>query len=496
MPTLYTYPQAPAFDPVKNVLAKRAAFRVYARTDTTRATPLPVYADRAGTQVIDLQSDGLGLLPDFFTSAEQIVAVSAPYETPASSVEYLRGDPPSNYDLAVQDGYTGSLTDWLASLKGDKGDQGPAGGAGAAGGVPRVASYLVREEKLAKWRTALAAVTSAQTNVVVFGDSISEGTGTTNVANRWQTLLQRGLRYRNSGGTGAEFPFIPTMPVTSAPGFPVTTTGGATRNNTSGLGWKTGSLPIGATATFTFTGTSFKVSYASLSSTGVMSITIDGGTSTLLDTNSSVNGGGLSKLWASADLTPGPHTVKITNDASTPTGRVLWVHGLFTFNGDEGRGLRVLDAAYHGMQSAFFTATRNDAAATNLAVGGPVGLVLLNVGTNDYGAGTSPDVYKTNVAAFVTRLRQVYTGTIVLMNAYKGSGRDEALWAAYGDKLNEIAASDPDIAYFDWRLRMPDDPTPYNHPAGLNLYADTLHPSDGGNAWIASFLTDYLSLRA
>lgn len=42
----------------------------------------------------------------------------------------------SAYEVAVNDGYTGSVQDWLASLKGDKGDQGIQGEQGPAGTVP------------------------------------------------------------------------------------------------------------------------------------------------------------------------------------------------------------------------------------------------------------------------------------------------------------------------------------------------------------------------
>ncbi|MCM0595231.1 hypothetical protein KAR63_03360, partial [Weissella uvarum] len=40
---------------------------------------------------------------------------------------------PSNYDIAVKNGFTGTEQEWLATLKGDKGDQGPKGDRGEKG---------------------------------------------------------------------------------------------------------------------------------------------------------------------------------------------------------------------------------------------------------------------------------------------------------------------------------------------------------------------------
>lgn len=51
-----------------------------------------------------------------------------------SVTEYIKGDPGSSaYEIAVENGFTGTETEWLASLKGEKGDQGEQGIQGEKG---------------------------------------------------------------------------------------------------------------------------------------------------------------------------------------------------------------------------------------------------------------------------------------------------------------------------------------------------------------------------
>lgn len=366
--------------------------------------------------------------------------------------------------------------------------------------MPRQAPYLAHEDRLSGWRGALANQATAPAQVVVFGDSISEGTGTTTVLNRWINRAQAKLRYRYGVPSGAEFPFIPAVPRTTAAGFPVTRAGAYSVDSNYGLGWRTAIL-TGATGsvTFTFTGTSAKLMYFKGSGTGVAKITVDGGTPVVLDTNSTRNppAGNGTNTWATGALTAGTHTVEVMWD-STSTQNV-YVLGLITYNGDETSGIRFLDASYHGNSSAFLTAARNTQAANSLLAVGPVGLVVIAIETNDYGNGIAPATYKANLQAFITALRtgnSLYTGQIVLLNMYKSDARDEVLWNQYAQQMKDIAAADPKAAYFDLRLRMPDNPKPFNDPAGLGLFADSLHPNDIGSEWIATVMSDYLSLRS
>ena len=406
-------------------------------------------------------------------------------------------------DLAVATPVDPSAgTPMLAGPPGEKGDKGDDGAPGVPGDqayiqqVPRIATYLQREEKLSKFKTALASAGTTKVNIVDNGDSISEGTGASTLANRWQNALQRALRYRHGVPPGAEWPFIPTWPKTSAPNAPVVRAGTVTADTSRGLGWKAGIIADTGSVTFSFTGTSFKLLFFKGSTTGQMAVSIDGGADIVVDTNSitappAANVG----VYTSAALTAGAHTVTVTKAAGSTNN--IYLNGCLTFNGDETAGIRVLDGAYHGTNSTWFTSARLDQLVSNVNTIGNVGLVLLNIGTNDYGASTPLATYKANIELFISKLRAGgYNGSIALMNAYKGGGRDEATWAAYGDQLRQVAEADPDVAYFDWRLRMPDVANPSSGPTSLGLFADSLHPNDSGHSYISAFMADYLSLRA
>lgn len=362
--------------------------------------------------------------------------------------------------------------------------------------IRRHAPYLKRENKISKWQTALANAITTKANMIVCGDSISEGTGSSNCANRWQNLVQTGLRYRHGVSWGADWPFIPVWPKTTAPGIPVTRTGNVTADTTRGLGWKAGIIGSDGVVTWTFTGTSCKLMYFKGSTSGQFTVQIDGGAVTTVDTNSTTAPPATNAaIWDSGALTPGVHTVVVAKAASSSNS--VYMGGLLTFNGDETTGIRLLDAAYHGVQSTWFTSAKMDHLVSAVSAIGNVKCIILNVGTNDMGFGNSLATYKTNIQMFVDKLRTGgYTDTIVLQNCYKGAGRDEATWQGYGEQLRQIAAADADIAYFDWRLRMPDIPATYNTPPDGYLFNDGLHPNDTGYAYIAEFLTNYFSDRA
>lgn len=365
--------------------------------------------------------------------------------------------------------------------------------------MPRHSAYLAHEDKLSGWRQALAGQANAAAQIVVFGDSISEGTGNTTAANRWINRAQAKLRYRYGVSGGAEFPFIPAIPKTTTAGFPVTRSGSISVDSTYGLGWRTAVLTDAtSTVTFTFTGTSAKLMYFKASGTGVMSIVVDGGTPTVVDTNSTRNppAGNGTNTWSTGALTAGTHTVQIKWDATSTQN--VYVMGLLTYNGDEASGIRILDASYHGISSPFLTSTRNTTASNALLAVGTVSLVVIAIETNDYGNATALATYKANIQAFIDALRTgnaQYKGNIALVNMYKSDGRDEATWNGYAQQLKDIAAADPRASFFDLRLRMPDIPLPYNLPQALGLFSDSLHPNDRGSEWLGTVMADYLSLR-
>lgn len=356
------------------------------------------------------------------------------------------------------------------------------------------------ESPLAKWFAALAKRSAAPTQIVVIGDSISEGTGASTLARRWQTALQAALRSR-LGASGAEFPFIPAWPgASSVPGWPVTRAGTVVETNSYGLGWRTAVLQNDThVLTFAFTGTSAAIMFVRSSSTGKLRVTVDGGTPVVVDTNSTSSGQPASNAatWSTGSLTRDAHTIVVTRDTSSAAGQYPYVQGLLTWDGDESAGVRILDASHSGYSSVtMVSGTREEMASKALVGAGGAALAIIAMGTNDTVGPTDVVTYKANIEAMIARLRtDGFAGSVLLLHMYKGGGLDETVYTGFGDQLSAIAASDPDVAFLDLRRSMPDVPTPYSAPASLGLFADSLHPSDAGHGWIADVLASYLTIR-
>lgn len=76
------------------------------------------------------------VLPQYFDAEGNPVEIgeNTPMPVQISGVESIKGeDGASAYQVAVNNGFTGTETEWLASLKGEKGDIGPKGATGATG---------------------------------------------------------------------------------------------------------------------------------------------------------------------------------------------------------------------------------------------------------------------------------------------------------------------------------------------------------------------------
>jgi lysophospholipase L1-like esterase len=358
------------------------------------------------------------------------------------------------------------------------------------------ASFVAPERpKLRKWYAALAKREAAPAQIVCFGDSISEGTGASTITRRWQTLLQRNLRSRFGVSGGAVFPYLPAVPATTTPGSPVVSAGTVNANQSFGLGGRQAAIPgASGSLTFTFTGTGGKLLLVRHTTGGIVRIVVDGGTPALVDQYSATNAGGL--VYDLGALTPGVHTVVVSRDATTTTGRQVLVEGLVTYDGDAASGIRVLDAARHGANSTAFAAPNATQMAASLASAGSAGLAVIALGTNDVSSSVPASTTQANVAALVTALRAAgFDGSVLYLAAPKGGGRTDATWDPYVAALCSLAAADPDGEFLDLRTRMPDAPASGFATNSLGLFADGLHPSDAGHGYIADVLAGFLSPR-
>lgn len=350
---------------------------------------------------------------------------------------------------------------------------------------------------LSKWYAALATGTA---QAVVIGDSISEGTGASSIPERWQTLVQETL-----SPAGAQFPFIPAWPYTSAPGMPVSRSGSVSNGSQFarvwGLGWRAAEINgDDGVLTFTFSGTSAQVVFQRGATTGLMQVVVDGGAPVVVDTNSAAGTptGGKADRWSTGPLASGNHTVVVRRQLGSPQPSV-WVHGLHAFRGDEASGVRVIDGARHGLYSNFaMEDTRRlpsffgDPATPSgtpgaMQTAGGADLIVYALGTNDLGgAGAATparyaEVFRAYKAAARGYTPAPFEGSFLILGMYSIPGRDPAVWDAYHQAMRGLAAEDPDVAYLDLRPVIPPE-------EASALLRDGLHPNDAGYARLAGVI--------
>lgn len=350
-------------------------------------------------------------------------------------------------------------------------------------------------DPLTGWRDTLAHALHRPVNVLAVGDSITEGTGTSTLSSRWINVAQNHLRNAVGATQGAAFPFIPAKYATSAPGQPVTSSGNVTDNSATGLGWRAVDIRDDTgKVTFTFTGTSAAVVVSKASGTGIMSVTVDGGTPVTYDTNSANGGGSGAFLWPVPAITArGVHTVTIHRDPATATGRTILLHGLATWDGDEAMGVRVHDSGHHGWGYTTTNQARIDSLGVTLAGVVKPDLIISAFGTNDIGK-NDPAGYRASAQAYLDKYHSAAPGVpVLLVHMYRIQAHTEAQNSAYRAVLAELAAADPLVEFVDLRRHMPDIPTPHDAVPSQGLYAEGIHPNDYGHARIADAITGILA---
>ena len=357
------------------------------------------------------------------------------------------------------------------------------------------ATYAARPDTaLRKWFAALGNRHTAPANVLIFGDSNSEGTGAGTFAKRWQQVLQDALRnrYPVPGVTGATIPYITASPRQSAAltGASVSNVGAAQAS--FGLGLRALTVETGDSVTFTFTGDRCKFYATKGTSAGRYSMVLDGAAEVVVD---GFNAGGTINgqlIWDSGAISNAAHTLVVSRAASTTAnpGNVF-PEGLLTFNGDHAAGVRVIDGARHGAQVTTFSDSSSwQTALTNIV--GVGSLAIMPWGANDANAGVSAADFKTKLLDLIADMRgATFAGSILLVGMPKRSEITDALWVQYLTAMQEIAASDADVAYLDLRSRIPDAGTA--EATTLDLYVDTVHYKPGGQGWIADQILDAIT---
>jgi hypothetical protein len=340
------------------------------------------------------------------------------------------------------------------------------------------------------WRAALAARDYAPARVLFLGDSRTEGEGATVVARRWQDRVAAILRdrFRVTGGNPAYAPrnYLPVKYIspTMLASTQWTAPSGGTAPNNFGLGTRVVTLGVGNSTTLTFTGTSAKLAYVRNAAAASFTYAVDGGSAV------SVNaGGGLldGQTVAINGLSAGSHTIVVTGETGT-----TYFAGAYVYNGEETKGIQFFDAGHHGVTSSSILGSGVSHFTNGIKPTDPH-LVVVGIGTNDYGNQVNPATYKTNMQTVLAAVRSACTlpPTVVIVadSARAGVASPTYQWPEYVAKLRELVAEAPTTTtLMDLSLRMP--PLTDN---SLNLYADSLHENDRGHALRADVVAGFLS---
>lgn len=369
------------------------------------------------------------------------------------------------------------------------------------GSAPNI---LYQSSALTTYRTARTNRASSPCNIAVLGDSWVQGFNTYTYGSRWVDLLAVNLRsaFPTTGATsvnGSTF-WQAVYPAFANDGImggltawsSVIGTGGAL--GTSGIGGQSVQLnSAGNGYRYTFTGTSFDLHFLGGIGVppGIASITIDGGSTTLLDSQAYSTA---VQSWSSPGLSNGVHTIDIT----LSSGTAFFYCGFMFYRADENKGIRTINAGHSG----YFA---SNTALMNLynTAGGlqPLtpSLAIIALTLNDYNAQTALATYKTDVQAAVANARTSAANASlpVLLLAYNQPANFGTLgipYTSYAAKLREIADADALVAVLDLASYVPLCANS-GPPDPLGFWdSDRLHPTGAiGHPLLASLLAAQLS---
>lgn len=354
---------------------------------------------------------------------------------------------------------------------------------------------LGKHGTLTEFASKLLNAGNKQLNAVVVGDSNGEGVGSIIPTDRWVNRLQGALSRSLGLSQGATYPFIPPKYGYPSDDHPVTLTGNTVQGGYNwGYGWRAASLRDDTTVcTFTFEGTSAAVMYLEGPACGIMTVSIDGATPVVVNTNAATTKG--SRRLETGPLSKGTHTVTVRRSPTTATsGQYVFLEGLLTWNEDESSGVRVIDASMTGRAMSAVTSERANFLGQAIAQTGSVGLVIVNLATNDARNGTTLTDYRARTNQLIDWLRSwLYLGPILLTLPHKSADHTDAQLMPYGEILADIAKTRQGVDFFDLGLMLPDAQDDVNAMSTQGLYFDRIHYSHAGHKEVAGHFMDRIA---
>lgn len=352
------------------------------------------------------------------------------------------------------------------------------------------------------WHEAARGSDGGAANMVVLGDSVSEGYGLEGrLERRWVDRVQSRLRQR----VGA--PGCPTTPggwhgTTSlvpadyrAPSLPDPQVQGPTEPAPDvGPGGRALTLEPGAEITWRVDAHSFDVGYRTTRGGGPLQVSVDdevplNGVAVSTDSaaGSGGSGEGERRVWSSPELAPGTHTVTVRNAMPADSGLTATVTDLIPYRGDRGRCVHVLDASRSGVSVRTITQTPGYVAD---AVSLDPDLLVVPLGFNDRRAQIAPADFGRSLDRLITQVRgRGYDGPVLLVGWFNpGVGSVGPSWPDYLAQMR-ARTRHAGVGYVDLSVVLPRaDPA-------TGAYVDALHPSDVGHQLIADALTEILVPR-
>jgi lysophospholipase L1-like esterase len=371
-----------------------------------------------------------------------------------------------------------------------------------------------RPHAYANFSDALAKVSTRPVNIIVLGDSVSEGTGASHLAFRWVDLLRKRLRedypvadvYPSSRG------FIPACYIFVAQDYlEPTLAGGAIeepawvygiggrsvrlRNSGDSLTYASGAV-IGKAIEVYYRRPRFFC--------GGVDVTIDGDLVDSFSTFSPVTPSH-HRVGGTFDRPPWPHpefedfgmvrydgladdghTVKVSYNASFHgEGNDVHILGVRAFQGaEEGRGIHMWDGSHGG-----FAAQSHLDLTLEPMLMSKADLVILCLGYND--GWTPAATFRTRMIALIDKCRAerpnvpiVFVGQVKVADGVEDDWDFD--WSTKQAEFDDIVAARSGVSFIDLAPLMSD----FN---SSTVSDDGLHPNDGGHEQMARHIGNHVS---
>ncbi|QKS21007.1 SGNH/GDSL hydrolase family protein [Curtobacterium sp. Csp1] len=358
------------------------------------------------------------------------------------------------------------------------------------GGSP-VSGTSVYRQRYAKAKTSaistflskLGARHQTPCDIVIIGDSYTEGEGATARAFRFVNAFRDRIRaFHPTGGVAGGSNYLTANPIIAS--YPKDPSGSYTSDFRFGFGKRGVQLAAGTPITFTVSATSVRIAWLRDTGTGSFTYSVNGGATTTVNTSGAHADGQTTTIAGLSGVTD---TITIALNS----GYVI-IEGLYVYNGDETRGIRVWESGHFGWTAANFISTPSGGTATDWlahVTNVQPSLVVVELGEND-ATKVSAATYQSNLSTLISNVKAACTAapSIVLVAGPERNNTLVEAWANYVAAMKSIASNDSTIDVLDLTTVLP---KVNGAPAGW--YADSVHPSNRGHAEIATALVEFIT---